>query len=50
LTIADDRLPARLHREKLPDGRSLEADEMEYLLADYYQQRGWNKQGVPDRA
>jgi aldehyde:ferredoxin oxidoreductase len=47
LTAADDRLPARLHREKLPDGRSLTADEMEYLLQDYYRLRGWNTAGVP---
>ena len=43
----DDRLPARLHREKLPDGRSLPADEMEYLLQDYYRLRGWDGKGIP---
>ncbi|OGR19538.1 MAG: aldehyde:ferredoxin oxidoreductase [Desulfobacterales bacterium GWB2_56_26] len=47
LTPADDRLPQRLHKEKLPDGRSLTAEEMEYLLQDYYLLRGWNKDGVP---
>ncbi len=47
LTAADDRLPARLHREKLPDGRSLTAEEMETLLQDYYRLRGWDAAGVP---
>lgn len=47
LRPGDDRLPQRLHREKLPDGRSLAAEEMEYLLQDYYRLRGWNKEGVP---
>jgi aldehyde:ferredoxin oxidoreductase len=43
----DDYLPARLHKEKLPDGRSLTAAEMEYLLGDYYRLRGWSTLGVP---
>ncbi len=47
LTPADDRLPQRLHKEKLPDGRSLAASEMEYLLDDYYRLRGWNQEGTP---
>lgn len=47
LTPADDRLPKRLHQEKLPDGRSLTAEEMECLLQDYYRLRGWNRDGVP---
>lgn len=47
LTAADDRLPSRLHREKLPDGRTLTAEEMEYMLGDYYRLRGWNGEGVP---
>jgi len=47
LTAADDRLPPRLHREKLPDGRSLTAEEMNTLLQDYYRLRGWDEAGVP---
>jgi aldehyde:ferredoxin oxidoreductase len=47
LTPADDRLPARLHNEALPDGRSLGAEEMEYMLADYYRLRGWGPGGIP---
>lgn len=42
-----DRLPARLHKEALPDGRSLGAEEMEFMLADYYRLRGWDTDGVP---
>ena len=47
LTPADDRLPARLHREPLPDGRSLGADELSFMLGDYYRLRGWSPEGLP---
>jgi len=47
LTAAGDRLPPRLHREKLPDGRGLTAEEMDTLLQDYYRLRGWDETGVP---
>jgi aldehyde:ferredoxin oxidoreductase len=51
LQMKDDRLPPRLHKEKLPDGRSLTAPEMEHLLSDYYRLRGWDKLGMlPERA
>ncbi len=43
----DDRLPARLHKKALPDGRALSAEEMEYMLLEYYQLRGWDSQGIP---
>ncbi len=46
LTPADDRLPERLHRQKLPSGGELTADEMEQLLADYYRLRGWGADGM----
>jgi aldehyde:ferredoxin oxidoreductase len=39
-------LPERLHREPLPDGRALAAQEMEALLADYYKLRGWSAAGT----
>ncbi|MBU1565755.1 MAG: aldehyde ferredoxin oxidoreductase family protein [Proteobacteria bacterium] len=42
----DDRLPPRLHKEKLLDGRTLTAAEMEQLLGDYYRLRGWDKRGM----
>jgi len=49
-TAKDDRLPKRLHKEVLPEGGALTADEMEYLLQDYYQLRGWDTNGIPGSA
>ena len=46
LTKKHDLLPDRLHREPLPDGRALTAQEMETLLADYYKLRGWSSAGT----
>lgn len=42
----DDRLPQRLHAEKLPAGGALTAAEMEQLLEDYYRLRGWGGDGM----
>ncbi len=42
-----ERLPKRLHKEALPEGGTLTADEMEYMLADYYRLRGWDSSGKP---
>jgi aldehyde:ferredoxin oxidoreductase len=47
LTPDHDRLPKRFYKEALPEGGSLPEEEMEYMLQDYYQLRGWNKEGVP---
>jgi aldehyde:ferredoxin oxidoreductase len=38
----DDRLPKRLHKEALPEGRSISEAEMEHMLQDYYRLRGWS--------
>ena len=46
LTRMHDRLPNRLHREPLPDGRTFTAEEMETLLSDYYRLRGWSADGT----
>lgn len=43
----DDRLPARIHREALPSGQALKSDELEYMLKEYYIQRGWSDEGIP---
>lgn len=43
----EDKLPKRLLEEALPSGHSLTSGEMDYMLADYYQLRGWSEQGVP---
>lgn len=50
LTPADDRLPRRLHREALPDGRSLKEEELSFMLAEYYRLRGWSPEGRPGGA
>jgi aldehyde:ferredoxin oxidoreductase len=47
LTSEDDRLPRRLHAEVLPSGHALSAEEMEVMLKDYYELRGWDLNGVP---
>ncbi|KHK04151.1 aldehyde ferredoxin oxidoreductase family protein [Desulfovibrio sp. TomC] len=47
LTPADDRLPARLHRESLPSGKHLPLESLETMLADYYRLRSWSPEGVP---
>ena len=47
LTLADDRLPKRLMKEKLPDGKGITEAELIYLVQDYYRLRGWNEQGIP---
>lgn len=43
----DDRLPERMHREPLPSGHSLHADELETMLQDYYRLRHWDRNGIP---
>lgn len=47
LTPEHDRLPGRIHREALPSGHSLKAEEMETMLKDYYRLRGWDERGTP---
>ncbi|MFP5213041.1 MAG: aldehyde ferredoxin oxidoreductase family protein [Acidobacteriota bacterium] len=42
-----DRLPKRLHKEVLPTGQALSEEEMEKMLRDYYQLRGWSETGAP---
>ncbi len=47
LTCREDRLPKRLHEEALPSGKTISAQEMEYMLKDYYTLREWDNRGVP---
>lgn len=47
LKAKDDRLPGRFHKEALPEGGTITEADMEYMLQDYYELRGWNDQGVP---
>lgn len=47
-TKADDTLPPRLMEEPLPSGPAKgKVNELEVMLKEYYQVRGWNEEGVP---
>ncbi|MBW1767119.1 MAG: aldehyde ferredoxin oxidoreductase family protein [Deltaproteobacteria bacterium] len=50
LRAEDDHLPRRFHQEALPSGKIITENEMKTLLMDYYQNRGWNKEGIPPDA
>jgi aldehyde:ferredoxin oxidoreductase len=50
LTPDQDRLPKRIHREALPTGQSLSEAEMEQMLKEYFQLRGWDEHGIPPAA
>ncbi len=47
LTAKDDRLPRRLVKEALEDGKKIEEEEVEELVRGYYRLRGWSEDGVP---
>ncbi len=48
LTVDDDRLPRRFHREALPEtGKIITEEDMNILLTEYYRARGWDEQGRP---
>lgn len=48
LTPEDDHLPSRFHREALPETKkTISRDQMETMLQEYYQDRGWDTQGRP---
>lgn len=53
LTANQDRLPKRIVAEPLPSGphkgRRISEADMTVMLADYYQQRGWDKNGHPTK-
>ena len=53
LTRADDDLPARLKTEPLKDGGAKGAyipqEELDFMLDEYYKERGWTAEGVPTR-
>lgn len=47
-TKADDRLPERLLKEPLPNGPAKgKVVELDTMLKEYYQVRGWDENGVP---
>ncbi len=48
LTPEDDKLPKRFYKEVLPETKKvITEEEMDQLLKDYYEARGWDEQGVP---
>ncbi len=53
-TRADDTLPARVLNDPIPAGPSkgscVTAEELDMLIADYYQARGWTEEGLIPRS
>ena len=50
-TGADDTLPARILKEPILTGPSKgEISHLEVMLPEYYELRGWDKEGVPMEA
>jgi aldehyde:ferredoxin oxidoreductase len=48
ITAADDRLPHRLEFEARPTGSAAGVlPDMPLMLAEYYQMRGWDENGIP---
>lgn len=51
ITRKDDDLPYRIREEPLRDepvaGRKLSRADLDFMLDDYYRQRGWDQNGVP---
>jgi aldehyde:ferredoxin oxidoreductase len=48
LTLAEDLLPKRFTREVLPEtSKGITEAEMQQLVKDYYQARGWDEKGQP---
>ncbi len=50
----DDHLPHRVMAEPIPEGPSagerVSYEELQKLLDDYYEARGWNREGIPLKA
>jgi len=47
LTFDDDQLPVRFHNEPLESGKVITHEQMNQLLKEYYQARGWDSTGLP---
>ena len=47
LTTADDSLPRRLVTEAIENGNRLADEEMQYMIRDYFQLKGWGPDGIP---
>ena len=55
LTRKDDSLPWKIMNQPIPDdgaakGAVVTKEELDLMLDDYYQARGWNNKGVPTKA
>ncbi|HEX2945480.1 MAG TPA: aldehyde ferredoxin oxidoreductase family protein [Clostridia bacterium] len=47
-TKADDTLPPRLLKEPMPSGAAKgKVNQLDVMLPQYYQARGWDKEGIP---
>lgn len=49
LTPEDDRLSKGLHRELKKTGHTLAREELETMLLEYYDLKGWDNTGVPKK-
>jgi len=50
LTKEDDMLPPRFFKEpRKDDGKTIDKEEFLYMLDEYYQLRGWDKEGSPKK-
>jgi aldehyde:ferredoxin oxidoreductase len=53
LTRKDDHLPRRFMKEEIPSGNSqglrTKPEELQQMLDDYYERRGWDSDGVPKK-
>jgi aldehyde:ferredoxin oxidoreductase len=47
LTPEDDHLPQRFHTEALQPGQAISRNDMKTLLREYYENRGWDEEGIP---
>jgi aldehyde:ferredoxin oxidoreductase len=46
LTMEDDHLPKRFHKEVLPEtNKGISEDQMKQMLVEYYKARGWDDEG-----
>lgn len=47
LTQEDDTLPRRFFEEPIEEGKVLKREDFDRLVAEYYELRGWDEQGIP---
>ena len=47
LTREDDTLPRRFFEEPIEEGKIFKREDFDRLLAEYYELRGWDQQGIP---